>query len=31
VGVPDLIENVLLAASEGEEFWLANLPQRIFT
>jgi hypothetical protein len=26
VGVPDLIENVLLAATEGEEFWLTKLP-----
>lgn len=31
VGVPDLIENVLLAATAGEEFWLTKLPQRIFT
>jgi hypothetical protein len=31
VGIPDLIENVLLAATEGEEFWLTKLPQRIFT
>lgn len=31
VGVPDLIENVLLLATEGEEFWLTKLPQRIFT
>jgi hypothetical protein len=31
VGVPDLIENILLAASDGEEFWLTKLPQRIFT
>jgi len=31
VGYPDLIENVLLAATEGEELWLTKLPQRIFT
>jgi DNA-binding transcriptional MerR regulator len=30
-GLPDLIENVLLAATEGEEFWLTKLPQRVFT
>lgn len=31
VGYPDLIENVLLAATDGEEHWLTDLPQRIFT
>lgn len=31
VGCPDLIENVLLAATEGQEYWLTKLPQRIFT
>ncbi len=30
-GLPDLIENVLLAATEGQEYWLTKLPQRIFT
>ena len=30
-GYPDLIENVLLAATQGEEHWLTKLPQRVFT
>lgn len=30
-GQPDLIENVLLAATEGEEHWLTKLPHRVFT
>jgi hypothetical protein len=30
-GLPDLIENVLLAATEGQEFWLTKFPHRIFT
>jgi hypothetical protein len=30
-GYPDFIENVLLGAAEGQEFWLTKLPQRVFT
>lgn len=30
-GCPDLIENTLLGAGKGKEFWLTKLPGRIFT
>lgn len=30
-GKPDLIENVLVGAAEGEEFWQKELPWQIFT
>jgi hypothetical protein len=30
-GTPDLIESVLAGVSEGEEFWMKELPMRIFT
>jgi hypothetical protein len=31
VGCPDLIESTLPATAKGEEFWLIDLPQSIFT
>jgi hypothetical protein len=31
MGNPDLIENALMAASQGEEFWLEKLPGQVFT
>ncbi len=30
-GKPDLIENVLIGAAKGEEFWQKELPSQIFT
>lgn len=30
IGYPDFIENVLLAASKGQEHWLKDLPHRVF-
>jgi len=30
-GRPDIIENVMLIASQGEEHWLKRLPARVFT
>ena len=31
VGNPDLIENALAGATNGEEFWFEQLPTRVFT
>lgn len=30
-GSPDLIENAILGAAEGQEFWLTKVPHRAFT